>query len=201
MIRLYFYGPPTSKRQLLQVYDTIKDVCDRADVALSSNTEKEMNLPAETIAAHEATAAPLLDAMQAIIVEGTTPDLQTGYLLAYAMAQKRPLLYLYNRGEAAPEVLRYLKPQDVAKYIVVATYTPERVESLVADFLKRFGNVKIREAPRIKFTLRLTPTIDEFLDFKVRNTKHTKADYLRDQLEKLMEADEEWLKNLRKRRG
>lgn len=201
MIRLYFYGPPTQKHQLLAAYGTIKQVCGRADVAVSTNTEEvEANLPEETIAAHEATAAPLLDAMQAILVEGSTPDPQSGYLLAYAIAQKRPLLYLYNRGEAAPEVLRYLNVKDIPKHIVVQTYTPEKLERSVEEFLRSLGNVKVREAPRIKFTLRLTKTIDDYLDFKTRNTKKTKADYLREEIEGRMESDESWKQFLRKHR-
>ncbi|MBI4092682.1 MAG: hypothetical protein HY420_02030 [Candidatus Kerfeldbacteria bacterium] len=202
MIRAYFYGPPTTKRDLNDVYEVIKDVCQRADVALSTNTEKEeINLPSETIAEHRATGVPLLDAMQAILVEGTTPDPQAGYLLAYALAEKRPLLYLYSRGEVAPDVLRYLNLKDIPKHIVIATYSKDRVEKLVEDFLRQLGDIKIREVARIKFTLRLTRTIDDYLDFKTRNTKLSKADFLREDMDKRMKADEEFQQHLRKRRG
>lgn len=201
MIRAYFYGPPTTKRGLNGVYDAIKGVCQRADVVLSTNTEEEeINLPSETIAEHRATGVPLLDAMQAILVEGSTPDPQAGYLLAYALAEKRPLLYLYARGEVAPEVLRYLNLKDIPKHIVIATYAPDRVERVVEDFLRQLGDIKIREVPRIKFTLRLTTTIDQYLDFKTRNTKKAKADYLREDIEQRIEQDEEFQRFLRKRK-
>ncbi len=202
MIRAYFYGPPTKNQALLDAYDAIKGVCERADIVLSSNTEpEEANLPPEIVAQHEATAVPLLDAMQAIIVEGSTPDPQAGYLLAYALAQKKPLLYLYTRGEVAPEVLRYLNLKDIPHHIVIATYRPDGVEKQVEEFLKSVGDVKIREKPDIKFTLRLTRSMDEYLDFKTRNTKLSKADFLRDHIEGLVEQDDDWKKRLRKRRG
>jgi hypothetical protein len=197
MMRVYFYAPSTSQQSLTSAYEAITDVCQRADAVLSTNAQP--NLPPETLSQHQQSAAPLLDAMQAMVVEGSTPDPQAGYLLAYAIAEKRPLLYLYARGEVAPEVLRYLNLKDIPKHVVVTTYTPANLERTVEEFLKRFGKVKIREVPRIKFTLRLTPTIDEYLDFKTRNTKKTKADYLRDKLDKLLEDDDEFQQYLRKR--
>ena len=201
MIRVYFYGPDTGKKQLSDSYRAVKDVCGRAEVMLSTNTERDaVNLSSETIARYEAAGTPLLDAMQAIIVEGTTPDPQSGYLLAYALAEKRPLLYLYQRGDVAPDVLRYLNLKDIPKFVIVATYRPDSLEKIVTQFLGGVGDVKVREIPRIKFTLRLTQTIDEFLDFKTRNTKMTKADYLRDHIDTLIERDEEFQKYLKKRR-
>jgi len=201
MIRLYFYGPATSNRTLIQAYETVKDICHRSGVELSTNTGgSEINLPSETIAAHEATATPLLDAMQAIIVEGSTTDPQTGYLLAYAFAEKRPLLYLYTRGESAPEVLRFMKMKDLPKHIMVATYTTESIERVVRTFLEQLGNIKVREIPRLKFTLRLTSAMDEYLDFKTRNTKVTKADFLREKIDRLIEEDTDFQQYRRKRR-
>lgn len=202
MIKAYFYGPDTGKKQLVDAYHAVKDVCARADVMLSTNTERsEINLSTETIARYEATGTPLLDAMQAIIVEGTTPDPQSGYLLAYALAEQRPLLYLYQRGDVAPDVLRYLTLKDIPKFVTVATYRADSLEKIIIQFLGRVGDVKVREVPRIKFTLRLTQTIDEYLDYKTRNTKLTKADYLRDHVDALIEHDEEFQRYLKKRRN
>lgn len=201
MIRLYFYGPPTGKPALRKAYTTIKDICERAEVLLSTNTaEHEVNLPTETVAEYRAAGSPLLDAMQAVIVEGTTPDPQAGYLLAYAMAEKKPLLYIYERGESAPEVLRYLNLKDIPKHITVATYRPDSLESTLTQFFSTLGDVKVREVPRIKFTLRLTSTIDEYLDYKTRNTKVSKADYLREEIDRLIERDAKYQQYLRKRR-
>ncbi|MBU1167747.1 GAF domain-containing protein, partial [Patescibacteria group bacterium] len=49
--------------------------------------------------------------------------------------------------------------------------------------------------PNIKFTLRISKEIDRYLNWKVHNTKKTKADFLREAiLEDLMEPDEEYKK-------
>lgn len=202
MIRLYFYGPPTTKRPLLEAYRTVRDVCNRADIQLSNGAGRfDANVPTETIAEFAAAGAPLLDAMQAIIVEGSSQDPQTGYLLAYALAEKRPLLYLYTRGDVAPDVLRYMNVRDIPKFVTIATYRPETLRTTVGQFLGRIGDVKVREVPRIKFTLRLTDTLDQFLDFRVRNTKKTKADFLREHLDREADRDEEFQRYLKKRRA
>ncbi|MFH1235888.1 MAG: hypothetical protein V1685_03035 [Parcubacteria group bacterium] len=179
----------------------MRDVCSRADIQLSSSAGRiETNVSTETVAEFAAAGAPLLDAMQAIIVEGSTQDPQTGYLLAYALAEKRPLLYLYTRGEVAPDVLRYMNVRDIPKFVTVATYRPETLPTIVERFLGRVGDVRVREVPRIKFTLRLTDTLDQFLDFRVRNTKKTKADFLRDHLDREADRDDEFQRFLKKRR-
>lgn len=202
MMRAYFYGPPTSKRPLLEAYRAIRDVCSRADVSLSTGvSRKDAELPPETIAQMTDAGAPLLDAMQAIIVEGSTADPQSGYLLAYALAEKRPLLYLYARGEVAPEVLRYLNLKDIPKFVHITTYRPDTIAAIVERFLGKVGDVTIREVPRIKFTLRLTDTLDQYLEFKTRNTKKTKADYLRERLEREAGDNDEFQQYLKKRRG
>lgn len=201
MMRLYFYAPPTVKKPLLEAYRMIRDVCSRADVSLSTGTGRpDAVLPPETVAEMANAGAPLLDAMQAIIVEGSTPDPQSGYLLAYALAERRPLLYLYARGDVAPDVLKYLNLKDIPKFVTVATYRPDTVEPIVERFLGRVGNVTVREVPKIKFTLRLTDTLDQYLDFKTRNTKKTKADYLRDKLEREAGENDEFQQYLKKRR-
>lgn len=200
MIRLYFYGPRTTNAGLRRTYQTVKTICERSLIELSSNTEtREANLPSETISAYNQSGAPLLDAMQAVIVEATTSDPQIGYLLAYALAEKRPLLLLYTRGESAPDVLRYVSQRDVPKHVTIASYTERNLEAIVGEFLRTLGDVPVREVPRIKFTLRLTRTIDDFLEFKTRHSKLSKADFLRDQLERMIEQDQAFQAFLKKR--
>lgn len=48
------------------------------------------------------------------------------------------------------------------------------------------------DQPSIKFTLRITPRIEKYLSWKIKNTEKTKADYLRGEIEKIMEEDDEF---------
>ncbi len=56
------------------------------------------------------------------------------------------------------------------------------------------GEKKVAKIPKIKFTLRITPEIEQYLTFKVANTKESKAEYVRKLLEELMEKDEGYKK-------
>jgi hypothetical protein len=58
----------------------------------------------------------------------------------------------------------------------------------------------VKEIPRIKFTLRITPTIDEYLDWKSQEVKLKKADFLRDEIDQLIAKDAEFQKYLERKR-
>lgn len=70
---------------------------------------------------------------------------------------------------------------------------------VVTDFMPS-GTVQDKpDLPRRKFTLRITDAIENFLHYKTHNTKLSKADYLRGQIEKLMEDDKGWQDYQRRR--
>ena len=55
------------------------------------------------------------------------------------------------------------------------------------------------EMPSIKFTLRLTPKVDRYLNWKAKRLKKTKADLLREWMGHLLSDDSEYLKFLNER--
>lgn len=199
-MHLYFYGPPTTKPSLRQAYRAIKVSLTQTDIYVSTNTEDEqVQVSAEVLAEVKQSDTPLLERMDAFIIEGTTSDPQVGFLLAQAMAQRKPALYLYQRG-TVPQVFSHLTQRELPKFIHVVAYD-HHVDQDVRQFLRSIEGVKIREVPRLKFTLRITGTIEEYLHYKTHNTKLAKADYLREQLEVMMANDEQWQQYQRRRRA
>lgn len=199
-MHLYFYGPPSTKPNLRQAYRDIKVALGQTDIYLSTNTEDEqVQVSAELLAEAKQSDTPLMDRMDAFIIEGTTADPQVGFLLAQAIAQRKPALYLYQRG-TVPQVFSHLTQRELPKYIKVVAYD-DGAGKAALQFLHSIEGIKIREVPRLKFTLRITSSIEEYLHFKTHNTKLSKADYLRDQVEHVMEQDEEWQAHQRKRRS
>lgn len=199
-MHLYFYGPPSAKATVRQSYRAIKDALDQTDIYVSTNTEDEqVQVSAELLAETKQSDTPLLERMDAFIIEGTTSDPQVGFLLAQAIAQRKPALYLYQRG-TVPQVFNHLSRRELPSYIRVVAYA-DTVGPTVLDFLHSIEGIKIREVPRLKFTLRITGSIEDYLHFKTHNTKASKADYLREQIEKSMEQDEDWQQYQRKRRS
>lgn len=64
------------------------------------------------------------------------------------------------------------------------------IERYAASLVK--GKDKIAKIPKIKFTLRLTNEIEQYLSCKVANTKQSKAEYVRKLLKELMANDHEY---------
>lgn len=193
-MKIYFYGPETSRRELLDHYEVIAKVLKRNGVLLSSNVaRREVNLPAEDIAQAEASGQPLLDQMDALVIDGTISDQQAGYLVAFAITTRKPTLFLYTRG-IVPELFKHLTTKEIPRWLTVTAYLPKNLETKVEAFLGTVQGAKVREVPRIKFTLRITKSIEQYLAFKTNNTKLTKADWLRAEIEKLMENDSVWRK-------
>lgn len=199
-MHIYFYAPVPVRPDMKSAIALMKDTLQSSNLWVSSNTEsEEIQVSAEVLAETKQSATPLLERMNAFIIEGTHTDPQTGFLLAHAIAQKKPTLYLYQRG-TVPEIFSHLSHTELPKHIKVESYQAERPGKIIIDFLATVEGSTVKDVPRRKFTLRITDTIEEFLHFKTHNTKNTKADYLRDEIEKLMENDVAWIKYQRKRR-
>lgn len=199
-MHVYFFGPTTKARDLAASYDTIKQALRQADLWVSTNTEpEEINVSAEVLAESKETGVPLLERMNAFIIEGSTTDPQVGFLLAQAIAQQKPTLYLYKRG-ISPQIFEHLSQKELPKTLHAVSYTEQSLAKDVQEFLEKLTGLKIKQVPKHKFTLRITDMIEEFLHYKTHNTKVTKADFLREQIEQWMETDQDWQQHQRKRR-
>lgn len=200
-MHVYFYGPATPKHDLRQAYRQVKATLSQTDLYVSTNTEEEeIQVSAELLAEAKQSNTPLLEHMDAFIIEGTTSDPEVGFLLAHAIALKKPTLYLYQRG-TVPQVFSHLSQRELPAYIKVVAYRGDLIARSAMNFLDSIEGIKIREVPRLKFTLRVTHSIEEYLHFKTHNTKLAKADYLREQIEKLMTDDQDWQRFQRRRRS
>ncbi len=199
-MHVYFFAAPTKQSDLRAASALIKETLAQTDLYVSTNTEaEEVQVSAEVLAESKESDTPLLEQMDAFIIEGTVSDPEIGFLLAHAIALKKPTLYLYQRG-TVPQVFSRLSRRELPGFVKVLAYDGEKVGSQVLAFLKSIEGVVIREVPRIKFTLRITTSIEEYLHFKTHNTKLSKADYLREQIERQMKTDDDWQEYQKKRR-
>ncbi len=71
----------------------------------------------------------------------------------------------------------------------------------MTELLPSVHDVHFSTVPRLKFTLRISELIEEYLHFKTHNTKLSKADLLRQQIEERMKSDAGWQEYLRRRRS
>lgn len=197
-MRLYFFTPQTRERKLVVAYERVQAVLKSASIETTTSAEGAEGLPDDMIKAAEHRSEPLLEQMDALIIEGSSADSEIGYLLAFAIARKKPTLYLTDRTTSSFNPLRYLPAKSLPKNLMLKTYTKEGLEGIVMTFLRSIDAGAIREVPSIKFTLRITPSIDKYLDWKTHNTDGTKADFLREEIDRMVKDDEQYQKFLRK---
>lgn len=137
-----------------------------------------------------------LEKMQAVVIYG--PEAQTaGYLVAAALSQKKPVLYLLPKGHLFPDELKYLQGnRQLSNLFLIKFVTSENAEEIIYDFLELLETGELRqENVSIKFTFRLSPRLERYLNWKSAKEKVSKADWLRQFLtEAVVNKDESWKK-------
>lgn len=199
-MNIYFYAAEYTEERNDRRFEAILSVLKRADVHLSSNIGERVDLGGERQSDIESRGGTLLEVMQAIVLEATKPDAQIGYLLAFALTQKKPLLLLVEKG-SRPPFLDSPTLKKLPKHIVIEWYTIDSLHTILGRFLGSIVKVAVKESPEIKFTLRLTRTEERYLEYRSHGSKKSKADFLRALLEKNMEGDARFQKWLKKRQG
>lgn len=189
-MKLYFFGTKTEKKKLKDNYDLIIKTLRTAGVDLFTNL-KERALPSDLLELRES-GGLVLNEMDAFLIEGSENSPDIGYLMALAIAEKKPALYFYEKGAGSQEIIKHLSAKKLPASLQLKNYTPEDLEKIILDFLKTFKGQIVKEVPRIKFTLRITPSIEKYLHYKIHNTTKSKADFLREYIERMMKLDKDY---------
>ncbi len=178
-------------------YISIHKLLVKNGVSLVSNVADKL-LKGE----NEARKSISYDQIEAVIIEGTFLASDTVYIIATALAYKKPVLYLMEKGHEIPEQLLYIrKDQNLGKNFYLKFYksTGKEVEKVIFDFLSLLeSGALIKEKVNVKFTLRISPRIERYLNWKTLKTKKSKAEYVRDILDKTAKEDKDYKSFLKK---
>jgi len=138
--------------------------------------------------------------MDGLVIEGSDIASEVGYLIAMALVQKKPILFLLPKGKAMPDQIRGLKDdKNLKKLFLLNFYSDKNFEDLLLDFIDIIETGELRrEVPTIKFTLRFTPRVERFLRWKSNKVKLSKADLLRKLVDEAIKNDETYQTHLRK---
>lgn len=190
-MRIYYYS---TRGQVSETDYQILKLLKANGVEVFSNLE--VADPVELIKKSQETGEPLLNQMDGVIIEGGMVSYQTGYLVAYSIANRKPVLFLLERGRTPDEALKSLEQNKTSsRYFSLEFYLPGHIEKLAKNFLKRAEVISGVDAPMLKFTFRITAKIDNYLQFKTQNTSLSKADFLRKILiEQIIQKDQEYQK-------
>lgn len=203
-MRFYFTADNQAEEKLQKNFSKIISILNSAGVLVMSNlADKNIsgfsNSDLEKI---DQSGEVLLERMDALIIEGTRPVTESAYLIAIALAHHKPILYLCEKNKIINKNLLHLqKDKNTAKFLDLKYYSDNSLEKIVLEFLQTVEKGEGREQPTIKFTLRITPRIERFLYWKTHNTKISKADFLRELIEELIDEDEDYQKFAKKGEG
>lgn len=181
-MHIYFYNNSSdtdqNSQQILQYLRRVG-----ATVISETSTKK---------ASSDATSLPM-DKVDALVIYGQRLDAQGGYWLAWAVSKNKDILCLLPTGAKIDQALEHLLvDKTVAKKLRLERYQSKDALEKVASFLESLGQENLAELYNIKYTLRLSRKINEYLDWKSVSTKIDKATLLRQQIQGLMDNDKEW---------
>ncbi len=138
-----------------------------------------------------------VEQIDAVIIDSSGSDAEAGYLLAVAIAHKKPVLYLLATGTKLDTSVKALTlNKSIKEYLRVEFFTVNNFKTKVKEFLQYLDQDIGKENHSVKFTLRLTPKIERFLHWKAEKQTTNKADFVRQQLEEMMKHDEDYRRRL-----
>ena len=141
-------------------------------------------------------SSEVVEDVDGLIIFGRSFDTRSGYLAALALAQRKDVLILLASGANLDESLAALqKDKSFAKKLRIFYYKKDLVDRL-KDFILSLDTSTLRDMTNIKYTLRLSPKISDYLNWKGERIAMPKADWLRDKIKQVMEEDLEYKKYL-----
>lgn len=170
-IRLYVHDERTDGKILQQCLDSGVDVLTLAEVRARKSAPKGHGF--------------FLDQVDALVIEVTQPTQDIHFILAQSLLAKKPVLCLYAKNQPPRELLAYLREKALPRPVKTFSYTEGSLAEAVHEFVHKHDPRFINESdtPSIKFTLRLTPRIEAYLNRYAQKKHMTKADALRTLLE------------------
>jgi len=138
-----------------------------------------------------------IEQIDAVIIDSSGSDAEAGYLLAVAIAHKKPVLYLLATGtQLDPSVKALTLNKTIKEYLRVEFFLATNFAKKIKEFLQHLDQDMGKEAHSVKFTLRLTPRIERYINWKADKLATNKADFVRQQLAEMMKKDESYRERL-----
>ncbi len=116
----------------------------------------------------------------AVFIRASDKDDQSTYLIALALAKQKPVLYFSEQGKRIDPAIKNLQQHELFKRLLrIVAFTPATLDRDIAKAVSGIEDGTLAELPTIKFTLRITPTMERYLQWKSKKTGLSKADFLR----------------------
>jgi hypothetical protein len=183
-MRIYYYANVKNPTQLL-IFQETSQLLRKYGLSIIDNVKSKPDF--------EMGEQGGIEQIDAVVIDSSGLDAEAGYLLAVAIAHKKPVLYMLPTGSKLDDSVKALTlNKSIKEYLRVEFFLPGNFGAKVKEFLHYLDQDIGKEAHSVKFTLRLTPKIERYLNWKAEQKKSNKADFVRQQLEEMMKHDEDY---------
>lgn len=181
-MKVYFYSNNKNEKEAQAIVSYLKRVGIKV-MKGSSEQNKEKDLSKDLA----------LSKIDALIIQASSLDAQAGYLIALALAQSKNVLCLLPEGKTPDSTLRSLKAdKSFTKKLYIEFYKTDNLTEKVSQFLQLLDKHDMKELFNIKYTLRISRKINDYLNWKAKKVNMRKADWLRERVRELMKSDKEY---------
>lgn len=133
--------------------------------------------------------------VDAVVLDIASSSSDLHYILAQCIILQKPTLCLYDKKSVPREIVNHLTKPNVPKTIVVKSYSISNLATTIKQFISSVDEqFLVEEVPNIKFTLRLTQSLDAYLQWLATVKQINKAAYLRQLMKREMDQDSEYKK-------
>lgn len=167
---------------------------DRLISAAGISVEQTLNRIGVHVVASRHGAALDPSTFDAVLMRAAVDDPQSTYLIALSLAKQKPVIYLFSKGQKIDASIEHLRQDDAFKRLLrLVEYSNATLDRDVAKAIAAIEDHAMVEQPSIKFTLRITPSMERYLQWKSKKTGLSKADFLRQVVhEKIISQDQEY---------
>ncbi len=127
-----------------------------------------------------------------LIVEVTEPSTSSGYVISYALSERKPVLALIN-SEKSKSFPVSLKGSD-NKLFTLKEYTEHNLKKIIHEYL-----FEVKSILDTKFILIISPQINRYMQWVSDNRRMHKAQVVRQALEDMLAKDKEYKEFLKEK--
>ncbi len=186
-MKIYISIPLKTRENLATFNNAINKLKDRGhkviDVYTNANTEVTENVDSMVKMFKQMEKA--IREADIVLVESTYPVRRSGFEMARAIEEKKPIIALYDSSQVSstPGILLGNK----SKYFSHREYNSNSIDQVIEEAIE-----DARKHLDTKFILIISPQIDKYLEWASQERRLHKAQIVRDAIEKQMEEDSEY---------
>ena len=133
-----------------------------------------------------------MDKVDALVFLGASLDARASYLVASCLAQGKEVLCLVPKGKKIDDTLGSLQADEIlGKKLHLEVFADDLSQPIVG-FLKLLDKDSVRDLFNIKYTLRVSRRIADYLNWKSEKVSMKKADWLRAQIQQIIDNDQDF---------